>query len=91
MSKNKSTISGAKSYYEMAEFWDDKDAADYWDKTNEAEFEVRISSEHRYYALERNLSEEMNRMAKLRGVTVETLLNLWIKEKLLEQKTLQNT
>lgn len=84
--KNKTSISKARSYQEIAEFWDTHDLTDFWDQTKPAEFEVNIQSEKRYYPLERDLAEEMNKIAQMRGVAVETLLNLWIKEKIVEQK-----
>lgn len=88
MSKGKASLSKASTYQEMAAFWDEHDLADFWDQTRPVEFEVDIQSERRYFALERDLSDEINEIAKKRGVHVETLVNLWIKEKLLEQKEL---
>lgn len=84
--KNKASVSKAESYQEIAEFWDTHDLTDFWDQTQPVEFEVDIQSEKRYFPLERDLAEEMNRIAQMRGVAAETLLNLWIKEKLVEQK-----
>jgi len=89
MRKGKTTISRAGSYSEIAEFWDHHDLADFWDQTEPVEFEVDIQSEKRYYALERKLSDEISEMARKQGIAVETLLNLWIKEKLLEQRSLE--
>jgi hypothetical protein len=86
MRKGKTLISKASSYQEIGEFWSEHDLTDSWDKTKPVEFEVDIQSEKRYYPLERDLAEEMNKIARRRGIGVETLLNLWIKEKLLEQK-----
>jgi hypothetical protein len=86
MRKGKTSISKASSYKEIGEFWNEHDLTDFWDKTKPVEFEVDIQSEKRYYPLERNLAEEITKVAQKRGVAAETLLNLWIKEKLLEQK-----
>ena len=41
MRKNKSSISGARTYAEIGEFWDSHSLADHWDETHEVEFEVR--------------------------------------------------
>lgn len=84
MSEGKSTISEARSYREIGEFWDTHDLADYWDETEPVEFEVDIQSEATYYALERQLSEELAKVADERGVSAETLLNIWVQEKLTE-------
>lgn len=84
MSENKSTISKAGTYREIAEFWDTHDLADYWDQTELVEFEVDIQAEATYYALERQLSRELAKAADQRGVSAETLLNIWVQEKLRE-------
>lgn len=86
MSKGKTSISKASSYEEIGEFWSEHDLTDFWDQTKPAEFDVDIKSERRYYPLERDLANEVTKIAQNRGVAVETLLNLWIKEKILEQK-----
>jgi hypothetical protein len=49
MKISKSSISKAKSYREIGEFWDTHDLAEYWDQTELAEFEVDIQSEVTYY------------------------------------------
>ena len=84
MSEGKSKISEARSYREIAEFRDTHDLTDYWDQTEPVEFEVGIQSEATYYALERQLSQELAKAADKRGVSAETLLNIWIQEKLTE-------
>ncbi len=86
MKKNKSSISKANSYLEMGEFWESHDLTDFWDKTKPAEFEVDIQSEKRYYPIEKDLAKQITQVAQVRGVAAETLLNLWVKEKLIEQK-----
>lgn len=86
MNKNRSSISKARSYKEIGEFWDTHDLADYWDQTKPVEFEVDIQSEVTYYALDNALSRRVRAIARQRGVSSETLLNLWVQEKLEEQK-----
>ncbi|RJQ72187.1 MAG: hypothetical protein C4519_18930 [Desulfobacteraceae bacterium] len=83
--RNKSSLSEADSYKKIGEFWDDHDLADFWDRTKEVSFEVDIESEATYYAVEKNLSAEIQALAHKRGVTADTLLNLWVQEKLHEQ------
>lgn len=82
MAKRKSSISKATSYQEMGEFWDSHDTTDYEDQTHEVEFEVDLKSEVTYLALEKTLSSRMRALAKQRGVSPETLLNLWVQEHL---------
>ena len=85
MVRSKGSISKARSYKEIGEFWDTHDLGDYWDQTKPVEFEVDIKSEAVYYAVEPKLSAKTSRIAKKRGVPAETLLNLWLKEKLGEE------
>jgi len=48
MPKHKSSISKAKSYKEIGEFWDTHDLTEYWDQTKKTSFEVDIESEVTY-------------------------------------------
>lgn len=85
MSKGESTISKAQYYKEIGDFWDTHDLADYWEQTHPVEFQVDIQSDVIYYALDVNLSEEVYSIARRRGVSPETLVNLWVQEKLEEE------
>lgn len=86
MRKGKSLLSHATSYKEIGEFWDRQDLSEVWDKTKETAFDVNIESEITYYAVDRRLSEQLETLAQKRGVTADTLINLWLQEKLREQK-----
>ena len=86
MRKGKSSLSWAKSYKEMGDFWDSHDLTEFWDKTREVEFEIEIESEITCYALDKVLSEQIHQVAQRRGVSADTLINLWLQEKLQEQK-----
>lgn len=80
--RDKSTISKASSYRELGEFWDTHDLADYWDQTQAVEVTLNLESEVTYYALERDLAKQVRRLAQQRGISPETLLNLWVQEAL---------
>ena len=82
MRKGRSSVSKGQSYQQIAEFWDTHDLADFWDKTKLADFDVQIESEVTYYALDSQLSVKVRSIARRRGVLPETLLNLWVQEKL---------
>ena len=86
MDRSKSSISKARSYKEIGEFWDEHDLAEYWEQTEPVEFELDIQSEVTYYPLDSGLSRKIRSIAKQRGVSPETLLNMWIQEKIQEQK-----
>jgi hypothetical protein len=86
MKRNKSSISKARSYKEIGEFWDSHDLSEYWDQTRPVKFEVGIQSEITYYPLDSSLSAKIHSIAKQRGISPETLLNLWVQEKLQKEK-----
>lgn len=87
MSGNKSSISKAHTYQEMGEFWDEHDLTDYWEETKEVEFTINIQTERRYYPIDRLLSNKVCEFAKKHGVSPETLVNLWVQEKVKQSET----
>lgn len=84
MSVGKSSVSKASSYREIGEYWDEHGVEDAWDPARRAEFEVDLQSQRRYFSLDRELSKKIDEVARRHGVTPETLLNLWVQEKLLQ-------
>lgn len=85
MKNNKGNLSEARSYKEIGDFWDTHDLSDFWNKTKKITFDVDVRSEITYCALDRELSEQLQAVAQKRGVSADTLLNLWLQEKLQEQ------
>jgi DNA polymerase III gamma/tau subunit len=85
MGENKKTqlsnISKAETLEEIGEFWDTHSLDDFWDETHEAEFEIRAGQKKRI-ALEQQIYKELEAEARLRGIVPETLVNLWLAEKL---------
>lgn len=79
--KNKSSVSGASSYLEIGEYWDQHDASVALDQSEPVEFTLDLDGERHYYSLEKDLSTRLESAARSRGVTPETLLNLWVQEK----------
>ena len=83
MQKSRRRIGDASkslSIGEASEFWNTHSFLDYND-VKEVDFDVDIQSVKYYYALERDLAEKLRGIAKARGISAETLLNLWVKEK----------
>jgi len=68
MQKNRSSLSKARSYAEIGEYWDQHDLSDVWGKTRKVKFEVVAEPEATYYPVERNLSEKIQSVAKKQGV-----------------------
>lgn len=78
---SKSSVSKANSYIEIGEFWDNHDATEFGEDKN-VEFAVNIKSQGRYYPIDSLLSSKIKQLAQRRGISEETLLNLWVKEKI---------
>ena len=81
MKRSKSSLSQGKSYREIGEFWDSHDLDAFWDQTKEADFSVDIRSEATYYAIDKSLSQQIQDMARKRGIAADTLINLIVQEK----------
>jgi predicted DNA binding CopG/RHH family protein len=84
MSENKK-IPEFENYEEMAEFWDTHDLTDYWEQTEPAEFEISPQARRRYLvSLDRNLLLRIQKIARIRGITTESLINLFLEQHLNE-------
>ncbi len=81
MAENRSSISKKRTYLEIGEYWDTHELPE---NSEEVEFEVELGSDVHYFALEDSLTSKLRSAAKKRGVSSETLLNLWLQEKLAE-------
>ncbi len=75
-----SSISKADTLEKMGEFWDTHDFTDF--DTNAPDVEFKISCA---VPVEPDLFSLVEKQARLRGVNVETLVNLWLQQKLAEQ------
>jgi|APPan5920702856_1055754.scaffolds.fasta_scaffold05307_2 hypothetical protein len=87
MRKSKSSISKARSYAEIGEFWDKHDLSDYWSKTRKVKFDVVLEPEATYYPVQKDLSEKIQSEAKKQGIPSDTLVNLWLEQKMKEQRS----
>ena len=79
------SISKAGSLEEIAEFWDTHSLADYWDQTHEVEFEVRAARRRRV-TIDPEIYSQVELHARTRGILPETLVNLWLIERLKAQQ-----
>jgi hypothetical protein len=79
-------ISNVASLEEIADFWDTHSLADYWDQTHDVEFEVRAVPRHRV-TLDPTVYAQIEAQAHIRGVSPETLINLWLSERLQQAKS----
>jgi len=75
-----SSVSRADSIEQMGEFWDQHDFTDFDDQAApDVDFTVRSG-----VPLEPDLLARVEEQAARRGVSAETLVNLWLQEKLAE-------
>jgi predicted alpha-1,6-mannanase (GH76 family) len=63
-----------------ADFWDTHSLSDYWDQTHEVEIEMRAQRRRRV-TLDPEVWERIVDQARVRGVSPETLVNLWLLER----------
>jgi len=81
-------ISRAQTLEEIGEFWDGHSLADYWDETHEVEFEVRAKRRRRI-TVDPEVYAELEVEARARGVLPETLVNLWLAQRLRSETTMK--
>jgi len=82
MPANKSSISKTNSLERMGEFWDKHDFTEFDDpNAPDVEFDVTVA-----IPIEPDLLSDIEELAHKRGIKVETLVNLWLKEKVVETK-----
>ena len=81
MDANKlSSISQSNTNEKIGEFWDSHDFTDFDTEMPDVEFEVICT-----VPLEIDLFSELEQQARRRGIKVNTLVNLWLRQKLAEQ------
>ena len=69
----------------IASFWDTHSLADYWDQTHEVEFDVRAKRRRRV-TIDPEVYSQVELHARTRGILPETLVNLWLIERLKTQQ-----
>jgi hypothetical protein len=82
MPENKSSVSKAGSPEKMGEFWEKHDFTEF-DDPNAPDAEIHITVA---IPIEPDLLSDIEELAHRRGINVETLVNLWLKEKVVETK-----
>jgi hypothetical protein len=85
MAENRSSLSGSRSYEELGEYWDTHSLADHWEQTSPAEFELDVKSSALYFPVDRVLADKLRTVAASRGISTETLLNLWLQERVADE------
>jgi len=68
---------------EASEFWDTHSVADY--PSHVVQLEYKPEEQITFVAIANDLLSQLQKQAKKQGASVETLVNLWIQEKLMTQ------
>ena len=80
--QQRTSLSGARTLREVADFWDTHDLTDFEDQTRDVDIEVEIESRRHYVAIDPELMEQLTREARARGLSTQSLVNLWLQERL---------
>ncbi|MEK7335164.1 MAG: CopG family antitoxin [Candidatus Binatota bacterium] len=68
------------------EFWDTHDLGDYWDQTEEVAMSFRLKRKRHLFSIEPALARKLHAAAASRGVSPETITNLWLREMLAKER-----
>ena len=71
-----STISGARTWQEMAEFWDMHSLAEYHDQTYAVEMTFDPAARRTVVVIEPDLLDDLTEIAHARSLSVQTLVNV---------------
>lgn len=85
MHNDKTSISNADSYEAIGDFWDAHDLGDHWDSTRPAQFDILVQAQRNYVPVETALTQRLRAAAQRKGVSVETLVNGWLQERLAQE------
>jgi CopG antitoxin of type II toxin-antitoxin system len=82
MAENEATpLPHFQSLPELVEYFDAHDMGEHWDGMPEAQFEVDIKRRHRLVSIDEDLMSQLSDIAKSHQVSVEVLIEAWLKEK----------
>jgi hypothetical protein len=79
--KSKSTPEEFSSIHEAAAYWDTHSLAEAWDETKEIDVQIKMA-QHKRVTLAADLIAPLIERSQQEGVSIETLVNLWIAERL---------
>jgi hypothetical protein len=73
-----------ESIDEFQKFWGTHSSADYEDQMEDVDVDIDIRSSRVYCAVAKDLLAQLRTQARRQGVSTETLINLWLREKAME-------
>jgi len=69
----------------LVEFFNTHDMGDYWDEMPEVHFDIDIKRRTHLFFLDEDLAERLTAIAKAKRISSRTLIDEWLREKVLEQ------
>ncbi len=78
-------VSPIDSLDELVKFFDSNDLGEYLENLPEAHFDIDIQRRIHIFALDEDLAERLTAIARKRQMPSKTLINDWLREKILEQ------
>ena len=81
-SKGRTKIPSFRTIEGVQEFWDKHSVTDFEDRLHEVPVNVRLRSVQHLVAVEPSLLARLRQVARARGLSTESLVNLWLHEKL---------
>jgi len=86
MAKSKSNkLPDFESLDDLVEFFDNQDLGAYWNQMPEVKFDVDIKRKVHLFAVDADLANRVMEIAKSKHTSSEALINIWLREKILEQ------
>jgi hypothetical protein len=88
MSKNSKRVipKHFRTLEKAGEFWDTHDLGDYWDQTEEVMMSFRLERKRHLFSIEPEIARKLRSAAASRGVSPETIANLWLREMLAKER-----
>jgi hypothetical protein len=69
----------------LVEVFDSHDMGDYWDDMPDIHFDIDIKRRTHLFALDDDLAKRVTAIARAKRIPSKTLINEWLREKVLEQ------
>ena len=87
MAENSShNLSPYTSLDELVEFFDAHDMGDHLEQMPEAQFDVALKRRAHLVAIDEELADKLEEIAKVKQIPAEALINAWLRERILSQE-----
>ena len=85
MERNKKNkIPEFKSLEEFQGFWDKHDLTEFWDKLKEVPIKVDLKRSKNLVTIDPEILRKIRKTAAQKGLKTESLINIWLQEKILQ-------